>query len=275
MSSKKIFQLLTDMAKDISFGQTVYYDCPVCYKSKKLGLTHKAEGVLYNCFSASCILRPGIIPNGSIPVSKAKVTSMLNKRHTAVSNTFRLPDYLVEGFASENSIRMAEKYELLSSYASGQLATYYDPKLQRQVFCYKNLSNEIVGAFGRALVAGVKPKAYIYPNSQKTPILIGKGTTAIIVEDLFSAVKVANYNPLLTGVSISGTMFSVDYLPYLASYKDIAICLDKDATLKSLKVKKLLDFVAERVVILPITKDLKDMTYMEIDKVLKCLTLKS
>jgi DNA primase len=179
---------------------------------------------------------------------------------------FELPNYLIDGFASENSLKMALKYDLNEAYDNGAFWTAYDPKLNRQVFRHVDKTNQVVGAMGRALSVLQKPKAYIYPNTEKTPWVIGynpvaDNPTAVIVEDILSAVKI--YNIGYCGIALSGTVLSPSYLSLFKKFSTIYVCLDKDASIKSFKVKRLLDICCETVIIRFISKDFKDMTRTE------------
>jgi DNA primase len=72
----------------------------------------------------------------------------------------------------------------------------------------------------------------------------------VIVEDCVSACSVdkAGY----TGIAILGTTFHESRIKDLMAFDEIAIALDKDASQKSLKIKKMLDpYVNCRVVLLP------------------------
>lgn len=257
-------QKLLELAISVPIGVTKYFDCPQCGRQRKIGMTHKTDGIVYQCFAASCELKPGVIRDG-LPISKQKVMDAILDRIVGKKKFIR-PDHWINGFASEDSLKMAVKYNLLPAYHAGCYGTAYDPRLARQVFFYTDKDGKVVGANGRALTPNVRPKSYVYPNSEKTPWIAGDKPTAVLVEDAFSAVKV--YNVGYTGISLSGTTIPLEYLDYLKGYKKLIIALDKDATIKSIQTKKLLDFVCNNVVILSLPKDLKDMTNDEARKII-------
>ncbi len=257
---------IRSLASTLSIGNSGYFNCPKCGRKNKFGITNSLEGILYQCFSASCKLKN---PIGGLKValSKEAISSILNKKPVeAPKATFSTPDYLIDGFASEAGLRMALKYDLLEAYGKGLYRTAYDPRLNRQVFFHYDSEGNIVGAMGRALSILVKPKAYIYNNSIKTPWVIGEFADAVIVEDILSAVKIANIG--CSGIALSGTELSLEYWDILKNYKTITICLDKDASIKSLKMKKLVDFYCKDARIVLIEKDFKDMSRDEARKVL-------
>lgn len=249
----------------IMTSNSQYHDCPACGKRVKLGITIKPEGILYRCFSTSCVLHKARLLSSGM--STNTMADILNKKPKEGSKaSFELPTYLMPGFASENSLKMALKYDLLEAHGNKMFRTDYDPRLDRQVFYYRNnKNNAVVGAMGRALRPHNRPKALIYPNSQKTPWICGKFDEAVICEDIFSAVKC--YNIGKTGIALSGTTLAVEYLLLFEKYTKVYICLDKDASLKSIEMKKLLDIFNKSVMIRLLDKDLKDLTRDEARKI--------
>ncbi len=254
---------LKSKTSGLAVGNSMYVDCPKCGRTNKCGVTSTTEGLVYHCFSASCNYK-GMLP--SLP-SKESIAHRFNKKTVQHSlPDFRLPDYLIDGFATETGLSLALKYDLLDAYGKGAFRTAYDPRLNRQVFYYKNQDNGIIGATGRALEAGVTPKAHIYLNSTKTPWVIPNGNHAVIVEDIFSAVKA--YNVGYTGIALSGTTLQKEYLTFLSGYDTIRICLDKDATIKAFTLRDTVGLYCKDTRIIPLEKDLKDMTRDEARKVL-------
>ena len=247
---------IKQLASSIPLGVSKYFDCVCCGKKVKLGITNRPEGILYHCFSNSCYLsKAGLL---SSSMSASTISQLLNKKLKEGSkHTFEPPTYLIDGFASENSLRMALKYDLIESYTAKLFKTSYDPRLDRQVFYYKNDHNAVVGAMGRALRLHHRPKALIYPNSLKTPWICGDYDEAVVCEDILSAIKVANIGK--TGIALSGTTLQLDYLGLFKKYKKVYVALDKDASLKSLELKKLLDIYVKDVIIVLLEKDLKDL----------------
>lgn len=241
----------------------MYIDCPKCGRRNKCGVSSTLEGLVYHCFSASCGYK-GMLP--AVPTLQMLSSRAEKKTVQHSLPNFRLPDYLIDGFATETGLSLALKYDLLDAYGKGAFRTAYDPRLNRQVFFYKNQDKGIIGATGRALEAGVVPKAHIYLNSTKTPWVIHKGHHAVIVEDIFSAVKA--YNVGYTGIALSGTTLQKEYLTLLTGYDTVRICLDKDATLKSFVLKDGIGLYCKDTRIIPLEKDLKDCTREEARKIL-------
>ncbi len=251
------------IASRLPIGTGGYFTCPKCGRRSKIGITNNVDAIIYQCFSASCGLR-GKLPN---QLSKDTIGQILNKKVTeGAKHTFQLPDYLIDGFASENSVIMASRYDLLEPYSKGYFKTAYDPRLNRQVFFHLDSDQNIVGAMGRALHPKVLPKAYIYPNTIKTPYVVGTASTGVLVEDILSAIRISALG--YVGIALSGTTLQAEYLPLFKPYTKLHICLDKDASIKSIDIKKLLDFYCSDVIITLIEKDFKDMTREEARKIL-------
>ena len=96
----------------------------------------------------------------------------------------------------------------------------------------------------------------------------------IVVEDCVSACKVAMAN--LTGIAIMGTSLKEEFISPIASIVDRCfVCLDKDATEKSFKIKDALSYHVPTYVEM-IDKDLKNYSVEELKKwsVDICKTLK-
>ena len=97
----------------------------------------------------------------------------------------------------------------------------------RVVFLIKNRdSHKVVGAVGRGLNKNVYPKWFMYGNKD-VPFKCGECDDAVIVEDCPSACAVSN---ILTGIAIMGTKLKDLHKSHLKPYKNLYICLDRDAT---------------------------------------------
>jgi len=262
-----IRQQIITLSNNINTG-TIYTDCIQCGSKKKLGITKSVDGIIYNCFKQSCRLKGKIQSQLNKEVLSSILSNSQLEAHTAQFKEFCTPEYLVQGYASPDGLKMALKYNLLTAYQSGLYSTAFDPRLNRQVFYYLDDDKNIIGAVGRALTYGATPKAYIYPNSIKSPWIIGTNDIAVIVEDIFSAIQVCNAG--YTGIALSGTSLLIDYSQLLLNYKTVIIALDKDATIKSLEMKKLVDLFCDNVLISILEKDFKDCSIEETKKVIIC-----
>ena len=136
----------------------------------------------------------------------------------------------------------------------------YDPQQDRVVFMVKS-DGIIHDAIGRSLKKDVKPKWYRYGKSNKL-FMCGNHATAILVEDVASACAVSH---VATGVALMGTHMKDADLSVLKQFKEVKICLDPDATRKSLDLQKYLSYIV-KCSILRIDDDLKYYRAEEIRK---------
>ncbi len=123
------------------------------------------------------------------------------------------------------------------------------------MFLIKNRdTHKIVGAVGRTLNKNDFPKWFMYGNKD-VPFKCGICDDAVIVEDCPSACAVSN---VLTGIAIMGTKLKGTHLNHIKPYKNLYICLDRDATAKSYDMaNNLRSSGFENVIVKPIEDDLK------------------
>ena len=136
----------------------------------------------------------------------------------------------------------------------------YDRYTHRAVFLVKKDDN-LVDAVGRALYKNKKPKWYRYGNSGY-PFVAGKSDTAILVEDVVSALTISKY---CTGIALLGTNLLQTHIDVLKNYKKVGIALDKDASKKAVKI---LDDLAlsMNVKFLLLEDDIKEMMDEDVEK---------
>ena len=141
------------------------------------------------------------------------------------------------------------------SWSWGRADFKYDVQQDRVVFLIKNRhSHKIVGAVGRALNKKDFPKWFMYGNKD-VPFKCGDCNDAVIVEDCPSACAVSN---ILTGIAIMGTKLKAIHKNHLQPYKNLYICLDRDATTKAYDMAKdLRSSGFENVIVKPLEDDLK------------------
>ena len=107
----------------------------------------------------------------------------------------------------------------------------YDRHTHRAVFLVKK-DDKLVDAVGRALYKNKKPKWYRYGNSGY-PFIHGNSDTAIIVEDVVSALTLSKF---CTGIALLGTNLLQSHIDVLKKYKRVGIALDKDASKKAVQL---------------------------------------
>ena len=157
--------------------------------------------------------------------------------------------------AAVEYIKSVNSYE---AYQNGSVTLKYCPRDNRVLF-YTH-TNE--GAVGRSL-SNRGPKWWAYGDTQ-SGVHIGKGSTAVLVEDAASACAVSRCSNIV-GVALLGTNLTKDLKQSLNSYDNIIIVLDNDAKQKAVSMSRALS----KFTTLRITKlDLKVLTLQDTERLL-------
>lgn len=151
----------------------------------------------------------------------------------------------------------------MDAYQNQRARIMYDPKQDRVVFLVME-NGEVYDAIGRSLNKGVVPKWYRYGKSSKL-FKAGDHPEAVLVEDAASACAIS---PVATGVALLGTNMKDADLSQLKQYDRVYVCLDPDATRKSLDIHKYLSYFVNSKII-RITDDLKYFDVQEIRQLLR------
>ena len=236
-------------------------DCPFCKNKNTLSVDTQNNSINWYCFHSTC---------------KAKGKHDGEKNMQYVSNTFKKIDkdtsqefILHDSFnivSSNNNAQMyLHKNNCWEAWSWGRADIKYDVKQDRVVFLVRDRNtNKIVGAVGRGLNKNVYPKWFMYGN-KNVPFKCGECDDAVIVEDCPSACAVSN---VLTGISIMGTKLKEEHKKHLTPYKNLYICLDRDATTKSYDMAKdLRSSGFDNVIVKPLEDDLKYYNTQQIEEI--------
>ena len=241
-----IYDIVNDM--DISNGNTKRLNCPNCGGYNSFTVTNNMGSLIWNCYKVSCNVKGG----SRIHLSVDDIKSSFGGVKEFVEETFTLPEYIVP-------------YTGKSFYGIDNKHLMYDVKEDRIVFCV--VHNEVVvDATGRSIKNRI-PKWRRYGKST-LPYTFGYGRVAVVVEDCVSATLVGN--DVLVGVAILGTSLSESHKKYLAQFSTAIIALDPDALPKTLSFAKELRGYVDKVKVLKLKDDLKDMNEEDMDR-LKCI----
>ena len=94
--------------------------------------------------------------------------------------------------------------------------------------------------------------------------------TAVLVEDVISAITVANYFPV-TGFGILGTSLQQEHLYALSDFDRVVVALDPDASKKALEHAKDLNSYVKEVRVLKLKDDLKYKSLEDFNKLQEVL----
>jgi len=186
---------------------------------------------VYNCYKASCYLSGAYIKDRNLSEVKAALQAYREAQH---DKPWELPPNLVAG-THNTAVR-----DYASSVHANEAELMYDPDEHRAVFVIRDPNTKVpLGAVGRALNKNMIPKWKRYDSRRDLLYITGWSNEAVVVEDCASAsaVGAAGY----TGVALLGTNISADMIPQLKKFYCVTIALDKDASKKAIKLKKMLE----------------------------------
>ena len=220
MTYKEQLELIKDIP--IREGERKIITCPVCGGAKKMSVSKFDGKLLWNCFRASCNTKG--IHSGDRGLQAAK--NYLSNTTKDVGKYIRpLPDMLtcIENYSEALTyVKSVNSYE---AYQNKFIKIKYAPAEQRVLFFVGE------GAVGRLIRKG-QPKWLTYGDvSQLTPI--GTGENLVMVEDVPSACNVASVNNYV-GLPLLGTTLTSVTKKLLTKYKNVYLCLDKDASRKAI-----------------------------------------
>ena len=237
------------LAKDLQ----TRIDCPFCNNKNTLSIDTTDNKIYWYCFHASCKARGK--KEGEKDMHYVQKVFQGNRDLHIEDTEFVIPDSFQSIYSNEKAMRWLSNNNCWEAWSWGRADFKYDVKQDRVVFLIKNRdTHKIVGAVGRALNTRDYPKWYMYGNKD-VPFKCGECVDAVIVEDCPSACAVSN---ILTGIAIMGTKLKALHKSHLEPYKNLYICLDRDATTKAYDMAKdLRSSGFENVIVKPLEDDLK------------------
>ena len=214
-------------------NETKRIDCPFCGGSKTFSITRTDGKRLWGCFRASCGVK-GIKSVGySTNAIKAKLGG---DKMTSIGQKSRdLPKVLSAPGNHPAVIQYLKDNHCYEAHESGLVHIRYAPAVDRVLF---SLPNDKFSAVGRALGPD-KPKWLEYGIMDK-PSIVGKGSIAVVVEDIASACSVSRL-PFCSGCALLGTSLPPVTVHQLAQYEEVVVALDRDASRKSVDLASQLE----------------------------------
>lgn len=189
---------------------------------------------------------------------------------------FEVPEWFVEVSGRPEILEYLYKNNCLEAYQEKRVDIKYDPRQNRVVFMIKK-GEEYVGATGRTLDRSSGPRWFIfgdggYPffvgRSNRGDVVVGELSScnsAVLVEDCASACAVSRVMDsfALLGTNLAGIDFKA-----LAAYQHVYVALDKDASLKAIKLHRQLSWFIDNPKLVFLDKDLKYCNKEEIERIL-------
>lgn len=239
-------------------GETKRINCPFCGGNNTFTLSLLNGKRVWNCYKASCSAHGAHSVVRSLDTIRTRLNGPLNG--TVHINPIPLPSILSTPTEHDRVVWYLEQVHSFAAYLEGLVDISYAPKENRVLF----FMNKGEGAVGRAL-DNRKPKWKVYGNTQGI-FTCGSGKTAVLVEDAASACAVGIL-PEYSGVSLLGTNMSPLQKRQLMSYERVMICLDNDASKKSVRILSKLEGMVPATVRF-LRDDLKWLSPAQIEEVL-------
>ena len=245
---------VSDYVKELDIpGERYRGVCPVCNRKGTFSVSDDGMQRLWFCFHADCNTK-GRVANGF----ERRLVSKQSASTPVLSciADFEIPTHFVPPMRSEKCVDYLKDVHAYRAYNTGLVDVRYDVRQDRCVFLIKK-DGKVVDAVGRTL-RGEKPKWWRYGRSRNGFCLqFGGHDICCVVEDVASACSISG---TISSLALLGTHLLTEHVEQLRRFKEVVVCLDKDATRKAIDIaKKLCDqSIPARMV--PLPRDLKSMT---------------
>jgi len=264
MSSSYHAQL--EYAKSIAIreGERRRIDCIFCGGTKTFTLTKSPGQLQWNCFRAVCPAHGVADSERSLDSMKGIVAAGdYTRKQIKRDNTVEIPALLSRVEDQPKVIEFLHSVHSYDAWKAKRVKLAYDPADHRVLF----FMNEGKGAVGRALDKR-KPKWKAYGDCSGVFVCKG-GPTAVVVEDAASACAVSSD---FTGIALLGTNMSdlqhTRIKCVTKALKKVLLALDKDASMKAIKLMARLQQGTRNVGVRFLDRDLKWLDPHEVRKVL-------
>lgn len=226
---------MLDFLSDLSSGQSIRCDCPMCRGRNTFTATNIDGVVVYNCYKLGCNIK-GAKPVG---MTSADIANALKqRRQTEVEKRDPPVMEMPVGFVFE--LTAPPIHNFIERWQLGGVQMFYDSIEQRAVFPLRNNDGKLIDAIGRTLKKEGFPKWKRY-TGHASYYSIGHGSVAVVVEDCISAVTVYKCCKNVTAYALLGTNLLPEHREVLTQHKKVIIALDNDAYDKTLEYARELD----------------------------------
>lgn len=259
------------LATEVEDGQTIRFTCPYCMggngSERSLTITRDGDGVVYNCFRANCSLGGGAYGGTGASLVRTNLDTLPRKRkRTPYEGSLApLSDEWIEYLS--DTIGITDEHR-------DRARPVYAPEEHRVAWPILGPMGRRRGWVLRSYSLGVEPKAMTRMDEDEpcTSFYQTKNSSkyCVVVEDIPSAVRASAY---LNAVSMNGSGLGPDAVAEIAAHhRKVVWAFDEDATLKACKHHTKYALYFEDSWVLPLTKDLKNMTEAELKETLEGIT---
>ena len=266
--------ILDDIINSLSIEDTYRGDCPSCRRTGTFTVTRLRTAIIWNCYSANCSLRGRRYPDN---LSIEDVRAALHPPHSSHTKQKQKESTADGGIDTRYLGSHVSVTNYLNRYDLDypDIPVMYDSREHRVVFLIENSRGEYVDGIGRATNKYKFPKWKRYCASDAavilpfgSPVNVDKSNSKLyIVEDIVSAWKIVKHIPgCPSAMALLGTSLSDKHLRAAWEYDHVVLCLDKDATNKSIAMSRRISMGVKVCSISMLDKDIKDMSIEEIQK---------
>lgn len=207
-------------------GQNLRVNCPSCGGNKTLSISKFDGRLVWNCFKASC----EVGGRDNVGRNRTEISNYLAGQANEFQRKSKpIPEITGTPYSHSDVMQYLEENNCIDALEKNLIRIEYNPAEQRVLF-YNNSGK---GCVGRSLLKGVKPKWRAYGDTSEL-FTVGKSPEGVLVEDAASACAVAATGTL-TGICLLGTHMNREQKRTIVEqFKKVTICLDKDASRKSI-----------------------------------------
>jgi ribosomal protein L37AE/L43A len=232
-SRKEQYEVISKVR--VTDDDTKRVNCPFCGGKYTLTISKREGSLIWNCYRASCSASGGKRVGYGLDAIKRKFDGSTS---TGIyKRTYPLPEVNSSVEHHEHILKYIDDNNCRKAFDEGAIKITYDPSKDRVLFWM----NENSGAVGRSMQKNAKPKWLSYGNTQGA-LSVGNHKVGVVVEDAASACAVYATGKY-TGVALLGTNISPLQRIQLRLYEKLIICLDKDASGKSVVLLRKLQAV--------------------------------
>jgi len=242
-------------------GETTRINCPVCNGMNTFTATKDGGAVMYNCYKLDCSIR-GAVTTGMTADEIRKRIQGLDRQPRKEIEAMPYPEYVVNPKPEHQLL-----HRFLGRWGLTNEEIFYDVKDRRAVFPIKH-KGVVIDAVGRAL-DGAVPKWFRYTGTASVfKRLLGLSNgVCVVVEDVISAIVVAQLMPNTTGLAILGTSLGPAQIEHIGDFYKVIIALDPDAMSKTLSYKQEVEtWTGKKVQALRLDDDIKYKLDSDVDR---------
>lgn len=267
----------------LSSGESMRGICPWCHggrsKEESFVVTRKGGDLMYVCHRASCTGRSNGVLSISGNPTKLRPVKEKEREHALTCATYPISQEVAAELRDRfQFIRpVIEYYGLVQSKEGDVIIPIYNSRglvqgherRVREPGKAKAIRYNGIGADGMGWYSAMP--TYGVPNEYLVQEYRGRRYTdecLFVVEDLYSAMKV---NAFSHSLALLGTAMSPEKAAAIATmqYERVFLALDKDATAKAAALVRRYRGILPELQVVPLERDIKDMSYNLIAKMLQ------